>query len=230
LRSAPDSREGWEPRAFDVWGPLALAAIGKLAGTIEDRSVKIVMRRRRNDEPVESVRIDRLDELRPIGRRAARWANDHRIELSAADPDVPKDLHDRAADNWRPLLAIADAVGGEWSGRARRAAVALTLDGAEPDGAEVSGVLLLGDLRELFAQQPAGVLFTVEILDALWSREDRPYSEYQHGRKMTPQQLAALLRPFRITPNQTVRRGPKTGKGYKADWFADAWTRYLPPS
>jgi Protein of unknown function (DUF3631) len=90
--------------------------------------------------------------------------------------------------------------------------------------------LLLSDLRELFAQGPTEVLFTAEILDLLWSREDRPYSEYQHGRKMTAPQLAALLKPFRITTNQTVRRGPKTGKGYKADWFADAWTRYLPPS
>jgi Protein of unknown function (DUF3631) len=229
LRSAPDSREGWEPRAFDIWGPLALAAIGKLPGTIEDRSVKIVMRRGRFDEQVAPLRIDQLDRLKPIARRAARWADDHKVELKAADPTVPSQLHDRAADNWRPLLAIADAVGAEWPERARRAAEALSRDGAEPDGAEVSGVLLLGDLRELFAQGPTEVLFTAEILDLLWSREDRPYSEYQHGRKMTASQLAALLRPFGITTNQTVRRGPKTGKGYKAKDFADAWARYLPP-
>jgi putative DNA primase/helicase len=126
LRSAPDSREGWEPRAFDVWGPLALAAIGKLPGTIEDRSVRIAMRRRRFDEQVAPLRIDQLDRLKPIARRAARWANDHEVELKAADPIVPSQLHDRAADNWRPLLAIADAVGSEWAERARRAAVGLT--------------------------------------------------------------------------------------------------------
>jgi putative DNA primase/helicase len=34
-------------------------------------------------------------------------------------------LHDRAADNWRPLLAIADAAGGAWPERARKAALTL---------------------------------------------------------------------------------------------------------
>jgi putative DNA primase/helicase len=156
LRAAPDSRDGWEPRAFNVWGALALAAIGKLPSTIEDRSIKIAMRRRRSDEPVEPLRIDRLEFLMPLARRAARWTDDHHVILSAADPNVPRELHDRAADNWRPLFAIADATGDEWADRARRAAILLTRGGAEPDDAEASGVLLLADLRELFAAERTG--------------------------------------------------------------------------
>jgi hypothetical protein len=228
LRNAPDSRDGWEPRAFNVWGTLALAAIGKLPGTIEDRSIRIVMRRRRIDEPVEPLRIDQLDRLTPLARRAARWADDHHVVLSAADPTVPPELHDRAADTWRPLLAIADAVGDEWADRARRAAILLARDGADPDNGEISGVLLLGDLRELFDAERTGVLFTAEILDVLCSREDRPYSEYRRGRPITASQLAALVRPFGIPTNQTVRRGSATNKGYRAKDFADAWARYLP--
>jgi Protein of unknown function (DUF3631) len=46
---------------------------------------------------------------------------------------------------------------------------------------------------------------------------------------LTAPQLAELLKPFGITTNLTVRRGEKTAKGYKAEWFADAWARYLPP-
>jgi hypothetical protein len=87
---------------------------------------------------------------------------------------------------------------------------------------------LLSDLRELFEKQPSGVLFTHEILDELRVREDRPYSECHRGKEMSAPQMAAMLRSFRIPTNQTVRRGPKTGKGYKAEWFTDAWTRYLP--
>lgn len=230
LRNAPDSRDGWEPRAFNVWGALALAAIGGLSGTIEDRSIKIAMRRRRREEAVEALRIDRLDSLRPLARKAARWADDQDITLSAADPTVPSELHDRAADNWRPLLAIADAAGGEWPERARRAAILLAGDGAEPDGAEASGVLLLSDLREMFARERSGKLFTVEILDQLSSREDRPWAEYRRGRPITASQLAALLRPFGITTNQTQRRGAMTNKGYRAKDFGDAWGRYLPAS
>jgi putative DNA primase/helicase len=139
LRSAPDSKDGWEPRSFKVWGPLALAAIGQLPGTIEDRSIKVAMRRRRADELVEPLRIDRLDRLGPLARRVARWASDQKVALSAADPAVPAELHDRAADNWRPLLAIADVAGGEWPERARRAAVVLTRNNGGPDETELSG-------------------------------------------------------------------------------------------
>jgi putative DNA primase/helicase len=228
LRSAPDSRDGWEPRAFSVWGALALAAIGKLPGTIEDRSIRISMRRRRSDEAVEALRIDQIDHLMPLAQRAARWARDHHVILSAADPKVPPELHHRAADNWRPLLGIADAAGGEWGERARHAAILLTCGGAETDDSEVSGVLLLADLHELFAAEPTGVLFTAEVLDVLWNREDRSYSEYRRGRPITAPQLAALLRPFGIPTNQTVRRGTQTAKGYRGKDFADAWVRYLP--
>jgi putative DNA primase/helicase len=106
-------------REFDVWGAVAIAAIGKLPATIEDGSIKAGLYRRRRDEEVERLRLDRLDEFVPIARRCARWAADHLAQLDRADPLVPGELHDRAADNWRPLLAIADLSGGDWPERAR---------------------------------------------------------------------------------------------------------------
>jgi putative DNA primase/helicase len=224
IRSAPDSRDGWEPRGFDVWGAIALAAIRGLPGTIEDRSVKIPLRRRRPDEPIEQFRNDRRDRYAPLARQAARWADDNNDILSEADPGMPSELHNRRADNWRPLLAIADAAGGEWPERARRAAVALTR--VNDEEIEAPGIVLLDDLRALF--QPHNVLFTHEILMALHAHEDRPWSEYQRGRPITPPQLAALLKPYGIPRNKTVRRGGATGKGYRAVDFADAWARYLP--
>jgi putative DNA primase/helicase len=224
LRSV-ETRDGYEVRTFDVWGAMALAAIGRLPATIEDRSVRIALRRRRPDEPVERLRLDRLDELTPIARRAARWAADHLDALSAADPDVPAELNDRAADNWRPLLAVADLASGGWSERARHAALALAREGAE-DG-ETARTLLLGDLRELFAAEPSGVLLTAEILRELHARDDRRWPEYRGGRPITARQMAALLRPVGISAG-TVRRGDQTAKGYRAEDMADAWSRYLP--
>lgn len=35
---------------------------------------------------------------------------------------MPASLYGRAADNWRPLIAIADLAGSEWPARARRVA------------------------------------------------------------------------------------------------------------
>ena len=50
-----------EPRAFSTWCPTAIAAIGRLPNTIEDRSIKIVMRRRRRDEPVDRIGRDQSE-------------------------------------------------------------------------------------------------------------------------------------------------------------------------
>ena len=60
---------------------------------------------------------------------------------------MPNTIYNRAADNWRPLLTIADVAGGNWPGRARRAAI--QLDREIDDGS--SRVQLLGDLRAAFA-------------------------------------------------------------------------------
>jgi putative DNA primase/helicase len=221
-----ETPDGYEVREFSVWAPMAIAAIGRLPGTIEDRAVKIAMRRRRPDETVERLRFDRLDRLRPLAQRAARWVADHAATLAAADSAVPGELHDRAADNWRPLLAIADTAGGDWPERARRAAVSLTGEGA--DDADTARAMLLADLRELFAGDPSGILFSRDILPALVKREDRPWPEYRHGKPITEHQLAALLKPLKIS-SKSVRRGPDTAKGYRAVDLADAWARYLPP-
>jgi hypothetical protein len=51
--------------------------------------------------------------------KAARWAKDNTFSLTTADPLVPDGLYNRAADNWRPLLAVADAICGVWPEQAR---------------------------------------------------------------------------------------------------------------
>jgi hypothetical protein len=60
-----------EPRQFSAWAPVALAAIGRLPGTIEDRSIIIRLRRRRLDEAVQSLRDARRG-LEELSRRTAR--------------------------------------------------------------------------------------------------------------------------------------------------------------
>ena len=51
--------------------------------------------------------------------KVREWARD--IQLNY-DPELPPDLRNRPADNWRPLMAIADDFGSEWGERAREAA------------------------------------------------------------------------------------------------------------
>jgi hypothetical protein len=218
-----------------VFGALAIAAIGKLAATIEDRSIKVPMRRRRPDETVAELRLDRLDEFTPIARRCVRWALDHLAQLRGADPSVPANLHDRARDNWRPLLAIADLAGREWAKRARDAAELLSCDATE---ASLSvREWLLADLKAMFdpavdengktTRDARDVLFTVEILAALGQMEHRPWPEWRKDKPITAPQLLALLRPLGARSN-SVRRGADAGKGYRREDLDDAFARYLP--
>src|SRR5262249_37113562 len=90
------------------------------------------------------------------------------------------------------------------------------------------GVLLLADLRELFAKAPSGVLFTREILAGLNANETRPWPEYKHGKPLTDRQLATLLKAYKVRP-RTVRRGTETEKGYKMEWFNAPFAAYPPP-
>ena len=95
--------EDHEPRQFSAWAPMAIAAIGRLPPTIEDRSIIIRLKRRRPDERIESLRQDRTDGLDRLCRMCARWAADHAKALAAADPAMPEGIINRAADNWRPV-------------------------------------------------------------------------------------------------------------------------------
>jgi len=78
------------------------------------------------NETIERIRTTRRDHLAVLGRKAARWVADHKFALTDSDPELPDSLGDRKQDNWRPLIAIADAIGGESGAKARSTAVALS--------------------------------------------------------------------------------------------------------
>lgn len=217
--------EDHEPRVFSTWCPVAIAAIGGLPGTIEDRSVIIQMRRRRSDERIARFRVDRVGAQLELGRKAARWAADSARALRDDDPAVPAELNDRAADNWRPLLAIADRAGGQWPEKTRGAA--LELSAVKAGEADTMRSLLLSDIRAIFGEKRVDRLRSEVLATALNAMSDRPWPTFDRGRWMTPAGIARLLRPFGITP-ETIRFGEDTAKGYRLSAFEDAFGRYLP--
>jgi putative DNA primase/helicase len=213
-----------EPRTFSTWCPKMVALIGRLPATLEDRAIVIPMRRRTRGEPIQKLRRDRLAMYDCLGRQVARWAADHQDVLRGADPTVPGELNDRAADNWRTLLAIADQAGGPWPERARRAARALSGGGPEED---VASIMLLTDLQDLFAQKDTDHLLTESILPALHDMEERPWAAWSRGKPMSARHVAELLRPFEVR-SRKVREGDRTRWGYRLADLSDAFTRYLP--
>ncbi len=64
--------DDFEPRAFHVFAPVVIAAIGRLPGTLADRSIPIRMQRRRPGERVEPFRRNAEEQIEPLRRRLAR--------------------------------------------------------------------------------------------------------------------------------------------------------------
>ena len=151
----------------------------------------IQMRRRKSDERVERLRLDRNDELGELARKAARWAADNLEALRKADPEVPEELHDRATDNWRPLFAIANQAGGAWPERVKWAASVLS-SGNATDGSSV-GVELLADIRTIFADRSSDRLLSVALCDALTKMEDRPWPEWRNAKPITVPPYSARI-------------------------------------
>lgn len=212
-------------RSFNTFAPVATGGIGKLPGTLEDRSIPITLQKRKITEPVADFRGDRVGHLHDLASQAARWTLDNTTPLSNHDPDIPDGIFNRLADNWRPLLAIADIAGGDWPQTARLVAVAISDRG---DDAETTKIKLLSDIRQIFDAEGESKLPSKHLAERLADMEDRPWPEWKSGKPISAPQVARLLKPFGITPG-TIRWSTDTAKGYRLESFAETFARYLPP-
>jgi putative DNA primase/helicase len=221
--------EDFEVRSFSTYGAIAIALIGQLPGTLADRSVPIALMRRKRDEAITSFRLDRVEHLVVLARKLARWAADNAEAVASVEPEMPAGLYNRAADNWRPLLAIATVAGGDWLARGHKAALASA--GADVD--EVSRLeLLLGDARDVFDGLTSDTdrISSAHLIEKLCEIVPRPWGEYGKRKKpLTQNQLARLLKPLGIVP-QVLRIGAETPSGYFRHQFKEAWERFLSPT
>jgi putative DNA primase/helicase len=212
------------PRRFSVWAPKAIATIQKLADTLEDRS--IVAQLQRKPRAVRLARLRKRDctDFATLRSKASRWAADNFGALAAdPDPEMPEELNDRAADNWRPLVAIADLAGGDWPRRAREAACVLSGAGHESKSINVE---CLADIKLALAETE--VMRSVDLVEALNADPERPWSTWNKGKPISQKQLSGLLRPFGIISGTVHIDGLKDAKGYHRANFEEAWAAYLP--
>jgi hypothetical protein len=216
-----------EAKDFNTFCPKVLSGIGRVWDTVTSRSIPIRLARASREElaGLRKIRGDRIDALcLPFRRRLLRLGNDIRNILSVSDAVTPAELGARQSDVWRPLLAIADAVGGHWPESSRRAA--LELHGIAEDEGDYA-LLLLEDLRELFEFRGAHNLFSADVVQELGKRDDRPWPEYHHDKAITTRGVAKLLGRFGVKPKQ-VRIADETSKGYSLDDLGPVFRTYLP--
>ncbi len=223
-----------EVKDFSVFCAKVIAGIGKLPDTVADRSVPIVLARKARNQLVERFRTrDVTPHAHTIRAELEAWAS---IEaniatLRDARPMMPESLGDRQVDICEPLIAIADAAGGDWPERARTGLASLF---AGSEGQDDSlGVKLLHAIRNAFAESGTERMSTEQMIDALLASDDAPWvtwwaNDARNGNYRTPaSQLAKKLKTFGIAPGTVRLPDGKTPKGYKTESFADAWERYL---
>jgi hypothetical protein len=209
---------------LDAFAAIALAGLRTLPDTLASRAIVIRMKRRAPDERVEAFRCRyHSDEAKPIAKALAEWCA--ALSLAGAEPELPPGIEDRAADCWEPLLAVADAAGGDWPKRGRAAAVHFVTRAT--DETLTAGVELLAHIRDAFGEESN--LATTALLERLRDRDESPWRDVR-GKPLDDRGLARRLKGYGIK-SKTVRLSEgKTPKGYCAADFADAWRRYLPPA
>jgi putative DNA primase/helicase len=209
-----------QSRRFVTFCAKAVAAIGSLPDSWASKSIAIVMKRKRRDEQLVSLytQTAHLDDLL---RKAMRWADDHASALRTATPaPLAGDLDARVQDNWRPLLAIADAIGPEYALCARDMALRLARSHSNDH------TLLLDDIHDIFKSLRRDKISSEQLCRELRSQSDKPYRE----QRLTPYRLSQRLDAFDIhshTIRARSKNGKPTSKGYVLDDFADAFERYL---
>ncbi|GAB6186483.1 DUF3631 domain-containing protein [Thermopirellula anaerolimosa] len=216
--------ETGEPRMFCTFCPKVIAAIGRLSDTVEDRSIIITMERRPKNVPLARVRKAAKTEGETLARQFLAWVMEHQPEIQEAaegEPPLPEELDDRAYENWRPLVILAELAGGDWPARARQAALWVSMGKVEAPPQDL-GTRLLADVREVFGE--ADALTSSELIQRLTNLEEAPWSTFSHGRPISPHKVASILGRFGVKP---VKR--KNANHYLRDDLERVFTLYLPP-
>ena len=221
-----------QPKRFSTWAPMAIAMIKKPKDTIVDRSVVITLRRKLSSERIQKLKINGYELLKIYRQKMRRWVDDN-IEKLKIIPIVPDCGNDRAVDNWEPLFAIAKALGGNWLINLEAAYRQINQSSNE----ETLSTMLLEDIKNIFfkemiekkSEKENERLDSATLVQSLINLEERPWREYRHGKSLTANNLAKMLRPFGIYSRQILIKGANK-HGYMLSNFKDAFDRYLPPN
>jgi hypothetical protein len=212
-----------ETEELDAFAPVALAGLRELPDTLASRSIIIRMQRRAPDEHVESFRLRKVRPVADALRKVLEgWCASIADKVADAEPVMPDKIVDRAAECWEPLIAVADAAGGDWPKLARDAAKNLVAGAIED--LQTTGTELLDHIRDAFGEEDK--LWTDVLLRRLHDRPESPWADIR-GKPLNDRGLATRLRKYRIK-SRTVRVGEETRRGYYAADFVGMWRIYLP--
>ena len=225
LRCDGDSHD---PTKYSTWAPCILAKIGEFPDTIADRIISVELQRKLTTDNVSRLPVDLDDQLLSLRRKCQRWSDDNFIKLSVSEPESPNVSNDRAKDNWLPLLATADLIGGQWPEKARAAMSGIENATSKDDGDDLP-IMLLRDIRKVITDHRWNhVVHSSRLVKELNALEERPWPSLRNDKGLSPHKIASMLKPFGLrSSSRRVPGSASTQKGYSIDQLNDVFSRYL---
>jgi putative DNA primase/helicase len=230
-RAVPREDGRFELARFSTFTGIAFAGIEQLPETLQDRSIVVVLKRATAAEAPEHLVNGTSAALVEARRKLARWA----LDLTALpEIDRPKELLNRAGDNWYAMRQIAALAAGKWP----EYAMAAACSGDGDDNGLIKA--LLDATWRAFAESRLARMETPALLEAIRGMDDGRWNEVCFGKPITEyffsRQLGGVL-TLNSPEARSARKwrvGKDTKRGYALIHFADAWLRYLdgrlPPS
>lgn len=232
-RSAKKNEDGsYQVEEFETFCPKVIILIGNLPDTLSDRCIPIRMKRRTKENLARFRFFSAQNEAAPVRDKMAAWAASNVNEVM--DYYSKNDLlfiSDREAELWLPLFSVLTVADPTRLAELETAAMQLS-DVKSANEPTERGIKLLADLRQIFAG-PAGEAehqTSQALLNSLRKIEESPWKDWGNGKGLSARNLAELLRPYEIRPQNVRAEKGKVSKAYKKDSFKDAWERYLPPA
>jgi hypothetical protein len=197
--------------SYPVYGPVALAGIGRLPATLMSRS--LVIRLHRSTKAMER--------FNPIGQYFAsafvNWAEQANLN---PDPQMPAQLVGRDADKWRPLIAIADSF--DQGTLARDVALAFIKESDTLDIKES----VLRDTQKVFNRVKTDKLTADTLYEKLREDKEGEYEVDYVEHKITKRVIGNILAEFQIRSKPHRHRGGTPQRCWFKEDFEEMWERY----
>jgi hypothetical protein len=224
--------ETHEPEMFSTFAPKIVAMKGrKLDDTTLSRSIIITMKPRRDNSDEDVADFDHLDNetFARLRSQTMRWAADNVEAIVKGTPEILPGFHNRRRANWKPLLAIAEACGGDWKTAAWEAAKAIEKI-ADTFDASIS-VQLLQAIKAMFeaqmnAPQNSDRIKSEDLVNELIADATAPWATYNKGKPISQRQVAGLLKGYDLKPKVIKLSDGSTARGYLLEWFIDPFERF----
>lgn len=206
-----------------LWAPKAIAGIGTLRPTLQHRSLVVRLTKMKSTDRITRLTTSARVELAELKARIAEWASLAVPALADADPDVPSLGDSRVQDNWRPLLAIADHLGGGLPMSTRE----LARRHAAKHDQTCARTLLLADFDRCFAEKGRDRVTSEELCQFLHALPERDWDDHEFRGPIRPKGVADLMKAFGVKPGP-IRIGSQVKRGYDrfdlAAWLAPSAT------